>query len=126
MIGEGSAVWQRVARGLVDLVYPPRCLVCGFPGPETLCRACLAAIRESGTPEPGFVPGFEAVAAVGPYEGALREAIHGLKYTRRRALAEPLGELLARRLEEEFPRWQPESVLPLPIHWRRRLWRGFH
>jgi ComF family protein len=68
----------------------------------------------------------EPVAAVGPYEGVLREAIHGLKYGRRRALAVPLGELLARRLEEEFADWQPEFLTPVPIHWRRRWQRGFN
>jgi ComF family protein len=68
----------------------------------------------------------DAVVAVGSYQGLLREAVHGLKYGRRRGLAPPLGELLARRLEPVLPEWWPDVVLPVPIHWSRRLRRGFN
>jgi ComF family protein len=117
---------RQLGRGFADLVYPPRCLVCDFPGPEALCLRCLAAVRAGGTIDPGGAPGLEVLAAAGRYQGVLRDAIHGLKYGRRRGLAPPLGELLARRAEEEMPRWRPDLILPVPIHWRRRFHRGFN
>jgi ComF family protein len=68
----------------------------------------------------------DGVVAAGRYEGVLREAIHGLKYRRQRGLGAPLGALMARRLEDTLAEWWPEVVVPVPIHWSRRLRRGFN
>lgn len=67
--------------------------------------------------------GFDAAYCYGAYEGTLRELIHLYKYGRIRPLARPLGEMLASAL----PREQTfEAVLAVPLHWRRRLARGFN
>jgi ComF family protein len=115
-----------LARGLLDLIYPPRCLLCDFPGEEALCAECSSSIDPGKEQIPPVGGDLDAIAAAGRYEGVLREAVHGLKYGRRRALAEPLGTLLAGRLEESMPEWWPEVVVPVPIHWSRRLRRGFN
>jgi ComF family protein len=113
-------------RGLIDLLYPPRCLVCDFPGEPALCAECCSlAVAADMAPE-SVALGLERVAAAGRYNGVLREAIHGLKYGRRRGLAAPLGALLARRLEDVLAEWWPDVVMPVPIHWGRRLRRGFN
>jgi ComF family protein len=121
-----TSPWERLARGLLDLVYPPRCLVCDEPDSDALCAECARAIRSAGSAAPLVEPVLDGVVAVGRHEGVLREAVHGLKYGRRRALAAPLGALLAQRLEEALADGRPEVVAPVPIHWRRRLWRGFN
>jgi ComF family protein len=126
MNGDERAGWRRLQRGLIDLVYPPRCLVCDFPGPAALCGECRSAILSSGPSEHETASGLDGMAAVGRYEGELREAIHALKYGRRRALAVPLGEMLARRLDETLGEWGTGVVVPVPIHWRRRFQRGFN
>jgi ComF family protein len=118
--------WARLARGLIDIIYPPRCLVCDAAGSEALCAGCIASILRGEAAEPACGPDLEAVAAVGRHEGALREAIHGLKYGRRRGLAVPLGHLLVRRLDATLAEWWPDLVIPVPMHWRARLRRGFN
>ncbi len=51
--------WRRiggaVGRALLDLVFPPRCLVCGAEGPNMpdglwLCRKCREALFPAGPP----------------------------------------------------------------------------
>jgi ComF family protein len=62
--------------------------------------------------------------AVGFHEGPLREAIHSLKYEGRRRVAGPLGEMLARYLQD----WAAEIdvVVAVPLHRVRRRQRGFN
>jgi ComF family protein len=63
---------------------------------------------------------------VGVYTGPLREAVLYLKYHDRRGLADDLGALLAARLEEVRDEWQPEALVPVPIHPGRRRERGYN
>lgn len=66
------------------------------------CPDCLAG---------GFP--FTAARAVGPYAGLLRDAVHRLKYRRRRVLARPLGLLLAGVVESLQCAGEPaDPVLP--------------
>jgi ComF family protein len=67
--------------------------------------------------------GFDAAYSFGAYEDTLRELIHLFKYGRVRPLAGRLGELIV----SAIPRDQAfDLVVPVPLHWRRRLERGFN
>lgn len=64
--------------------------------------------------------------SLGPYDGALRVAIHELKYRGRRRVAARLAERIA---AEPLSRavLTPEVVLvPVPLHPRRKRERGFN
>ncbi len=76
------------------------------------CELCRRGLR-----------GFDAAYCFGSYEDPLRALIHLFKYTRIRTLAGPLGEMIA----SAVPRDQSfDVVTPMPLHWRRRLDRGFN
>ncbi len=59
-----------------------------FPVEGLLCAMCRMA-----------PPEFERAVAYSVYEGALREMVHLLKYERMRAVAVPLGRMLAKTIE---------------------------
>jgi ComF family protein len=59
----------------------------------------------------------------GPYAGKLRQLIHLLKYDRMRPLAQLLGERCSRQAEV---RQHADLVVPTPLHWTKRLQRGFN
>jgi ComF family protein len=64
------------------------------------------------------------VRSVGYYATPLREAIHALKYSLVRVLAEPLGALLATTLAQcSLP---VNVVVPVPLHRSRQRYRGFN
>jgi competence protein ComFC len=108
----------------VDLLYPPRCLACDALA-EPFCCRCRAAIRPVG--EDGPLPlGIDSAAAAGYHEGPLRHAVLRLKFDRKVVLARPLGELIAAAVETRRAEWQPDVLVPVPIHWTRRLERGFN
>lgn len=67
--------------------------------------------------------GYDEAFCYGAYQGTLRELIHLFKYNGMRALARPLGDLLADALPRDR---QFDAVTAVPLHWRRRWQRGFN
>lgn len=92
---------------------PPLCECCGREvGAGNRCQECA---RER--------PRIDGIRACSRFEGAIRNAVHGLKYTGRRALAEPLADYLG-RVAGTLPR--PDVVVPLPLHPKRERERGYN
>ncbi|HEU4754386.1 MAG TPA: ComF family protein [Armatimonadota bacterium] len=108
--------------GFVDLLYPPRCLTCGALA-EPFCGGCRSQI-EPVEADRELPHGIHAARSAGWHEGPLRTAVLRLKFERKTALARPLGLLLAEQLESAP--WKPDALVPVPIHWLRRLERGFN
>ncbi len=133
--------------GIVNLLYPPRCLLCSACGPDRdpVCVACTAALpdvgrpccRACGRPVPGAFdaavscaacrarpPAFDAARSLWQYEGLARRAIHAYKYERRwrlaRWMAEPLADAVIRAAWDHV-----DAVVPVPRHWLKARWRGF-
>jgi ComF family protein len=83
-------------------------------GPSTgaaLCGACLA-----------HPPQFDVTLAVWQYEFPVDRLVRALKYGRRLALAELLGEALGRQVGGR----QVDAVVPMPLAPRRLAERGFN
>ena len=138
---------------MLELVFPPRCAVCETLGREVICSECREQFElieppycqrcgQKLPPEMGegnFVcgqcrqgpPAFDAARSVGLHVGPLRRAVLKFKFAGRRQLLEPLGQLLADRVFAEVsqPRGLPwghlTGIVPVPLHPRRRRWRGF-
>jgi len=66
---------------------------------------------------------------LGSYTGCLRQTIRDLKYRRRLRLRGHLAHLLAQRIEagddEGGENGKHDVVLAVPMHWLRRMGRGF-
>jgi ComF family protein len=67
---------------------------------------------------------FSAAVRLGSYDDALRLAVVRMKDRRDRALALALGDLLWERCRDQFVDWKIDAVVPVPMHWTRRVWRG--
>ncbi len=67
---------------------------------------------------------FDTVYPLGRYEGAMREFVLKTKRLSSEAVSLAIGRLLAQRLGEELARFRPDAVLPIPMHWGKRLLRG--
>lgn len=120
---------------MLDLVFRPQCAACGTVA-TTLCEPCRASLVELGTAcvrcaEPGPelcrrcrdtpLP-LERIIAPWRFGGQLAIAIRRLKFRRRAHVARDLA-----------PLWAPlvaaaacdAIVVAVPLHWRRRMLRGF-
>lgn len=92
---------------------PKHCRRCGIFLPENgLCGKCLHKRRY-----------YTQVVAAFPYEGLVEHMISQLKYAKRLVFARTLSQLLF----EKFAACQkPEAILPVPLHGRRLISRGFN
>lgn len=109
----------RLYEGLLELIFPDRCAACGGAG-GLLCPACRAGLRPY--PPEGPTPGLDAMAVAWLYEGALRDAVHSLKYRRRRRVADALADALAAGLAPP----PADALVPVPLHAERLAERGFN
>lgn len=135
----------------VDLLLPPACLLCNQVLSRKrigrdFCFTCLACMlplssghcRRCAQPFANTTdnhlcanclrrpPAFSGVYALGIYQGALKDAIHKLKYHDRLTLAKPLGQGLAALVTADEESFRPDCVVPVPLHPRRLRRRGYN
>jgi ComF family protein len=67
---------------------------------------------------------FDTVVAIGGYKTDLRNAILLMKHTQHAPLAIAMGRLFAQKRFNELAELHANVVVPIPMHWRRRLRRG--
>ncbi len=168
---------HKLLQGVLDLLYPPRCLLCqGRPGGDPaaalrpldleieglariLCEDCArraswlvsccptcaypaaahgpvpTAARAPRSPATGrgacaWCAGrsfaFAACCALGVYRGELRRCIYRFKYRGEKALAGPLGDLLAARLARMPWIQEVNRIVPVPLCRERLGERGYN
>ena len=142
-----------VARSTIaGLVAPTPCPICEAESPGApICRDCrdellgaagLACPRCAMSIGPwadlsrgcsecrGRALGFDAAIALGPYAGPIRALCLRLKHRRDAWLARWLADVLsiarADALHAEEVDDPRALVVPIPLHWRRRLDRGYN
>jgi ComF family protein len=79
-------------------------------GPCPNCRARKFSFNETRT--------------IGPYDGQLRTAVLKIKHAYHEPLAADLGRQLALQIRQRPFADSPELVVPVPMFWLQRLWRG--
>jgi ComF family protein len=140
---------RSAAARLLDLVFPPSCLVCRRAIAEhgALCPACWSEIafierpfcERLGSPfdqdfqVEGMIsleaaanpPAFSRARAVARYDSdKARLLAHRLKYYDRLELAEPLGRWMARAGADLLS--QADVLAPIPLHRMRLFFRRFN
>lgn len=138
-----------LGRGLLDAALPQTCVACGewIPGSAGLaCEGCHAtiaaaissaycprcgrtlprtAIHEDGCARCKSEPFWNVagVARIGRYGPQLRAVLLGLKYAGRERNADYLAELMGGELRRLGWLEQLDALVPVPMHWLRRLQR---
>lgn len=138
--------WRDFGRGLLDLFFEPRCLLCAreasledpwlcadhslvevlLAGPR--CPRCTRSLVAADAPCPSCAeqpPPWQAAVAALSYAGPGRELLLRAKLGGRREALRPLAERLAPLLLARG--WEPGTpFVPVPLHRRRRFLRGFN
>ena len=141
---------RRVALAVSDAVLPQTCAVCGTwipSGGSRACDGCLASfeailwrsychrcartIRPESLDHRGCfrcrnerIWNIAGIARAGPYMHPLSTLIVGLKYGGRERNAAYLAELMAEALCGRSWLVDVEALVPVPMHWRRRMQRS--
>jgi len=147
----GIHLVRKVRNTFLDLVYPHDCIVCGAPlarAGGAFCSRCLSKmprIDAEQCPRCGDALGphaegrkacpscrdrtglvFRAATGACRYESAARDVVHRFKYSRDlRALGWMQAEM-ARKLRQAEWLGKVDVVVPVPLHWRRHLFRRFN
>ena len=107
-----------IVGALLEGLAPGLCAVCGAPGTARICGTCTRSVAVR-VPAP---QGLEECRSLGPYEGALGEAIRRAKYRRDLFLVDALGAWLGRSVAD----WLAvDAIVPVPVPPHRLLLRGF-
>ncbi|MEE9563210.1 MAG: ComF family protein [Thermoanaerobaculia bacterium] len=148
---ETSVVTSRLWKQLLAVFFPQVCLSCQRLAENDsfdlgLCDTCRSQLRPLGdggcsacgrpleaVPLPdGFLcgdcrrrtPAIDRFVAGWSFEPPFDRVIHGLKYGRLDFLGTQLARGLWSRLGHQLE--EAEVVVPVPLHWRRRLSRGYN
>ena len=131
---------KRILINIVDVLIPPRCHVCGevlMPEERFICRPCLGRLprtqyqhREGNPVEMRFAGKIPFERASGHFfysrGSAVASLIHDFKYRNYPTLARQMGRLMA---EDLFPSGflnDLDCICPVPLHWIKRLQRGYN
>jgi ComF family protein len=144
-----AAAVRWFGRTALDIVFPPACISCrqAIEAHGALCPTCWNEVRfierpfcdRLGTPfaadlgaegllSPEAIahpPVYARARAVARFEdGPVRHLVHRLKYGDRLELAIPLGHHMARAGRDLLR--EADLLVPVPLHYRRLLWRRFN
>jgi ComF family protein len=149
-LSEKLPVFRMLGEGLLRLVYPAVCHICLETlesGHSSFCAQCRSALETDSFPScwrcgstigpheevtdgckscRGTSFHFSRVHRLGPYEGLLREVVLRMKLQAGESLAIAMGSLFAKRLEIAVASARPDAIIAIPLHWRRRLTRGYN
>ncbi len=131
----------------MDLIFPPRCIICKNKGRSLVCGDCAARIRYvkppicriCGKPKDRYFvndlcgdcavekPPFITARSIALYEDPLKEVIHKLKFGDKMRLLPFLGGIMNDHLKEcGIDLSGIDLIIPVPLSKQRERQRGFN
>ena len=145
-LGACRGAWTHAAKLVLDIALPTLCVACREPvDGEGVCASCWAKLSFIAPPycprlgipfvyDPGpellsmeaiaNPPAYQRARAAVRYDEVARTLVHALKYQDRTDLAPAMGRWMARAGQELLN--EADILVPVPLHWRRRLQRGYN
>lgn len=136
-----------ILKYLLDMIYPKKCPVCHeiLEDPaEQICRKCLRKLvfvgkcyclkcgkpmtdntdfcRECAGRKRAFTQGRSILV----YDDLMRESIIKYKYGRRVEYGDFYAKLMCKLAGKQILFWDPDLIVPVPMHDRKRRVRGFN
>lgn len=118
---------------MVDLIYPPQCLICEDRldhASQQICQECLEKFKLIGKPHSEFSVSGEVYIshawALFEFDEAFQDLIHHLKYSRRRKPVEVLLDHYESEILSQLPKNEIDMVISIPLHPRKLRERGYN
>ncbi len=151
MLGKAWSMTRAIPGNLLELVCPACCEVCHrdiLAGNDIICNECWAVLREGllspacpvcGLPAGPYElindmchrcqntrPVISRMIRVGGYEDILRSLILSFKFRGQSRLDRFLGKMMASAMIGDGILDDIDVLVPVPLHWRRFLSRGYN
>lgn len=134
------SIFSDILSDVASLFFPPLCPVCRRPlgdGERFVCTSCRYRIpltgfwREPGNPMEQRFWGLLPIRGVAAFfwfsEGSgWRRLVHGFKYSGKWLFARRMGEWFGAELSRSGSFSDADIIVPVPLHWRKRLSRGYN
>ncbi len=131
---------KSLLRGLVAMIYPDVCEVCGralTSGEKLICMHCVSEMPLTGFHKLAFSPIHQRLAPQPPIERTAAlfhyyrddpyaRLLQTAKYGNRPTIGRYLGRMLASKLIPENFFEGIDMIVPVPIHWTKRMLRGYN
>lgn len=117
-------MFKNLLKPILDIIFPSMCINCKKEG-ALLCDDCFKTIEICNilkTAEPIQKIYIPCLYHKNPI---LQKAIHRLKYTFYKDLANPLSQLL-KQMIDKYPLPNNIHIVPIPLHKKRQKFRGFN
>ena len=115
---------------ILNLIYPPKCGICGKLNQEYLCKKCQKmleneAIWEIKTNQNPYIY-FEELISIFPYENIIRDQIIDYKFNEKSYLYKTFTNFLIKN-EKVFEKIKSyDTIIPVPISKKRKKERGYN
>ncbi|MCI8408409.1 MAG: ComF family protein [Lachnospiraceae bacterium] len=137
-----------IAEVLINMVYPPRCPLCGAIIKESKrlacdscykeleyveeprCKCCSKAIEDEEAEycydcsRKEFY--FESGIALWNYSSQMKKSLAMFKYQNRKEYGKFYGEEFVRVYGDVLKSLEPDALIPVPVHWTRYIERGYN
>ena len=142
----GSVV-QQLCVASADLLVPASCCLCGAAEVRPLRGLCGLCINRLTADDTRLCPRcasfvnpytiyrercahcrsldyrFDNAVTLGPYDGDLRDTIVRMKQSAEQSLTFAMGQMVGERAITRLGDDLPDYVMPVPMHWFRRIFR---
>jgi|SRR3989344_259152 len=125
----------------LDFLFPKKCVSCGRFG-NYFCKNCIKLLNFIEEPvcpvcEKNAIFGkthprcesalsLDGLISIVIYKNPIKKAIYQLKYKFTKDLANDLVNILFTSKNTILPNFSDPFLVPIPLHWFRRNWRGFN
>ena len=127
------------------MIYPQTCYFCGKINPTAICPACQKKIiyvkeprcKQCGKPiryeEKEYCEDckreklfYEQGRSIWVHKDPTAWSVYQFKYHNRRVYGEFYASEMWRIYGKKIKDWNIDTIVPVPLHWKRRLDRGFN
>lgn len=138
---------EQLKDGILGILWPRTCPFCGKVNHDGICSSCRKLVDELEIHEPRCLKCgkpvryqeqefchdcktkehiFDRGAAMWLHKPPVTRAIYQLKYHNQRYYAKELAWEICKKYKSEILRWKPQTIVPVPVHRRRRRKRGYN
>lgn len=138
---------MKVFNWLLDLIFPPRCLLCDevlTVKEQHVCVACdinrfinegnrcikcgrlISSMEERCDVCKQVDYSFDQGFALLQYEGIIHTTFYRLKYGNRKEVGTAFGEMMAKYLRDKIRHMDISVIIPVPLHPSREKQRGYN
>lgn len=128
---------NKIYRFILDIFYPNRCPCCNvfIPYDEYICQKCLSSLENPmdklckycgfyiNQCKCGKIP-YQRAFTCYTYDGLARDGVLSLKHGNNLNFAYHTGNILSERIKNEIVKY--DVVVPVPMHIRKKLKRGYN